>query len=314
MPGAGTDRERGAFAGVRLAAFFVFAVTAQAASPRVELGRRLFYDKRLSGNGTQSCASCHRQELAFTDGRAVAIGSTGQRHERSAMSLVNVGAAKVLTWANPALTSLERQALVPMFGDDPVELGARRTEIVRLLRSDPRYRELAPKAFPGAGNAFTVSNAASAIAAFERTIVSARSPYDRYYYGGEQNAISEAAKRGEVVFFTEGLGGCFRCHSGRNFTDGEFHNTAIAEGQTARFRTPTLRNVELTAPYMHDGSVTSLEAVVEHYVSGGKNAAGKDERVKKLPLTRQNKADLVEFLKALTDREVLVDQRFSDPW
>jgi cytochrome c peroxidase len=299
---------------MRAVAVLAVCVVAQAAAPRVELGRRLFYDKRLSGNGAQSCASCHRQELAFTDGRAVAVGATGESHTRSAMTLVNVRDARVLTWANPAMRSLERQALVPMFGEHPVELGARRPELARVLRGDPKYRELFPKAFPASKDAFTVANVAVAIAAFERTIVSARSAYDRYYYGGESNAISDAAQRGEVVFFTESLGGCFRCHSGKNFTDGEFHNTAIREGQAERFRTPTLRNVELTAPYMHDGSIATLEEVVEHYAGGGRESATKDERLKKLPLTRQNKADVVEFLKALTDRELLTDQRFSDPW
>jgi len=197
----------------------------------VELGRLLFYDPRLSGNATQSCASCHQQELAFTDGRARAVGSTGQAHDRSAMSLVNIRELKALTWSNPSMTSLEKQALVPMFGDHPVELGARREDVVRLLRTDPRYRERFPKAFPAVANPYTIANAAAAIAAFERTIVSTRSPYDRYYYGGDPGAVPEAVKRGEVVFFTEGLGGCFRCHAGKNFTDGDFHNTAIIQGQ-----------------------------------------------------------------------------------
>jgi cytochrome c peroxidase len=276
----------------------------------VTLGRLLFYDPRLSGNGTQSCASCHRQELAFTDGRARAVGSTGQAHERSAMSLVNVRDLKALTWANPAMTSLEKQAQVPMFGDRPVELGARREEVVKLLRTEPRYRDLLPKAFPGAANPYTIANVAAAIAAFERTIVSNRSAYDRYYYGGEAGAVSEAVKRGEVVFYTEGLGGCFRCHAGRNFSDGAFHNTAIIWGQTERFRTPTLRNIELTAPYMHDGSIGTLEEVVEHYAKGGNEST----ELKKLPFTRQNKIDLVEFLKSLTDREMLTDERLSNPW
>jgi cytochrome c peroxidase len=300
MQGARPDRQRGAAAGVSGTAVLAL----------VTLGRLLFYDPRLSGNGTQSCASCHRQELAFTDGRARAVGSTGQEHERSAMSLVNVAAAKVLTWANPSMTSLEKQALVPMFGDHPVELGARRDEVARLLRTEPRYRDLFPKGFPGIANPYTIANAAAAIAAFERTIVSTRSAYDRYYYGGDPGAVSEAVKRGEVVFFTEGLGGCFRCHAGKHFSDGQFHNTAIIRGQRERFRTPTLRNVELTAPYMHDGSIGTLEEVVEHYAKGGNESA----ELKKLPLTRQNKADLVVFLKSLTDRELLTDERFSNPW
>jgi cytochrome c peroxidase len=264
----------------------------------------------MSGNGTQSCASCHRQELAFTDGRAVAVGSTGEAHTRNAMTLVNVRSAATLTWADPTMRSLERQALVPMFGDHPVELGVRRAEFLRVLRNDPVYRGMFAKAFPEAKDPYTIANVAGAIAAFERTIVSQRAPYDRYYMGGEQDAISDAAKRGEVVFFTQTLGGCFRCHAGRNFTDGKFHNTSIADGQTAKFKTPTLRNVEFTAPYMHDGSVATLEGVVEHYARGGRGGG----EIKPLQLTRQNQADLVAFLKALSDREAITDEQWSNPW
>lgn len=281
---------------------------ALAAGPRAELGRRLFYDPRMSGNGTQSCASCHRQELAFTDGRATAIGSTGHAHPRNSMTLVNVRAAATLTWADPSMRSLERQALVPMFGGHPVELGVDRAAFVRMLRSDAVYRKLFPRTF-AVNDPFTIANVASALAAFERTIVSARSAYDRYYYGGDAEAISDAAKRGEVVFFTGSLGGCFRCHAGRNFTDGGYHITALAPGQETKFKTPTLRNVELTGPYMHDGSVARLEDVVEHYARGGRGG-----ELKPLPLTRQNRADLVEFLKALTDWEAVRDPRWGNPW
>jgi cytochrome c peroxidase len=285
--------------------WLVLAWALAAGPEQVELGRRLFYDQRISGNGTQSCASCHRQELAFTDGRTTSIGSTGQAHTRNAMSLVNVRDAKTLTWADPAARTLERQALVPMFGTGPVELGVDRAALLQLMRTDPVYRKLFPSAF----HEVTFANVVAAIAAFERTIVSRRSAYDRYYYKGVADAISDAAKRGEILFFTEGLGNCFRCHAGRDFTDGGFHNTAIAPQQQAKFKTPTLRNVELTAPYMHDGSIATLEEVVEHYARGGRGG-----ELKPLRLTRQNRADLVEFLKALTDREVTRDPRFSDPW
>jgi cytochrome c peroxidase len=302
---------------MRFGALWLVASTLSAGNPNLaELGRRLFYDKRMSGNGAQSCASCHRQELAFTDGRSVAVGATGQAHTRSSMSLVNVAYAQTLTWADPAMRSLEKQALVPMFGENPVELGVREEEFLRVLQSDPVYRELFPKAFLNSEQLFTISNVARALAAFEQSIVSTRSAYDRYYYVGEMYAISEAAKRGEVLFYTDTLGGCFRCHSGKYFTDGQFHNTALAEGQEAKFRTPTLRNVELTAPYMHDGSIATLEEVIEHYAAGGRahDNPRKDPRMKPLPLTPRNKADLVEFLKALTDREVITDPKFADPW
>lgn len=220
------------------------------------------------------------------------------------MTLVNVREAKSLTWADPAMRSLERQALVPMFGTSPVELGVDRPALERTLRSDGTYRRLFARAFPGVKIPYTVGNVASALAAFERTIVSARSPYDRYYLDGEADAISDAARRGEVVFYTESLGGCFRCHAGRGFSDGRYHDNGVAD---RKFKTPTLRNVELTAPYMHDGRFAMLEDVVEHYVRGGGEA-------RKLALTRQNRADLVEFLKALTDRELVKDPRWGDPW
>jgi cytochrome c peroxidase len=142
---------------------------------RVALGRFLFYDTRLSGNGTQSCASCHQQTLAFTDGRAQAVGSTGEHHTRSSMSLVNIAYGSTLTWAHPTLTRLEEQALVPMFGDRPVELGLRRDSeegFLAKLREVPVYRRLFPDAFGPAPDPFTVTNATRALASFERTIIS----------------------------------------------------------------------------------------------------------------------------------------------
>ena len=164
---------------------------------KVELGRFLFYDKRISFNGKESCGSCHRQELAFTDGRAHAEGTTGQLHPRSSMSLANVGYVAYLTWANPALISLEEQALTPMLGEEPVELGLKghEQEFIRAIGSDEVYRRLFPVAFPGETDPYTLHNVTKAIASFERTIISVRSPYDRYRWGGDPSAISEAAKR-----------------------------------------------------------------------------------------------------------------------
>src|ERR1700733_3803767 len=152
------------------------------AEAKVELGRYLFYDTRMSVNGKQSCASCHKQELAFTDGRAVAVGATGESHSRGAMSLVNVAWSAALTWSNPQMRSLEQQALVPMFGEHPVELGLREGDrFLPMLRSDPQYRALFERAFPGEIDPFTVCNVTKALASFERSTISARSPYDRYH-------------------------------------------------------------------------------------------------------------------------------------
>ena len=293
--------------------------------PKARLGRYLFYDQRLSGNGTQSCATCHRQELAFTDGRATSLGSTGQSHPRSAMSLVNVAYNSLLTWSNPTLRSLEQQALVPMFADHPVELGLRGREngVIAMLRGDPVYRDLFPEAFPGAGGAFSIANVARALAAFERTIISARSPYDRFHVGGDPDAISESAKRGETVFFSDPVAGCFRCHNGINFTDGKYHNTALYNpypasnpGIGGKFKTPSLRNVALTAPYMHDGSIATLEEVLDHYSAGGRahGNPNRDPLLHKFQLTPQNRTDLLAFLRSLTDEDLLHDPRFSNPW
>ncbi|HTA68320.1 MAG TPA: di-heme enzyme [Bryobacteraceae bacterium] len=315
---------------------------------KVELGRRLFYDKRISVNGKASCGTCHRQDLAFTDGLARAEGTTGQVHPRSSMSLVNVAYAPLLTWANPTLDSLEEQAVTPMLGEEPIELGLKghEQEFLNLLRSDPLYQRLFPKAFPEVGDVYTLKNVTKAIAAFERTIISMRSPYDRYRWGGDSSAISDSAKRGELLFSSSERGGCFQCHGGWNFTTirfdgkrdgraegdprGGFFNTGVSlyappnRGlyertlrleDVGKFRAPSLRNIALTAPYMHDGSLTTLEEVIDHYAAGGKmDHPNKSRILRPFRLTDDEKRDLIEFLKSLTDEELLHDPRWSDPW
>jgi cytochrome c peroxidase len=185
---------------------------------KVELGRHLFYDKRMSVNGKEACASCHRQELAFTDGREQAEGTTGELHPRSSMSLANVGYSPLLTWANPVLSSLEEQALIPILGTEPIELGLKGHEdrFLGEIGRDRVYQKLFPEAFSGEKSLFTMSNVAKAIASFERTLISVNSPYDRYRYGNDSNAISDAAKRGEVLFFSGERTGCFQCHGSWN--------------------------------------------------------------------------------------------------
>lgn len=190
---------------------------------KVELGRRLFYDRRLSVNGTTACASCHIQALAFTDGRPRSVGATGEIHPRGSMSLVNTAYGSRLTWANPLLDKLEDQALTPLLGDNPVEMGmgGREAELVGLLRSDAVYADLVPRVFPDDADPFSVLNALRAIAAFVRSIVSFDSPYDRYL-GGDESALDAAAVRGMNLFFSERLE-CFHCHGGFNFTDSTTH-------------------------------------------------------------------------------------------
>lgn len=325
---------------------------------KVELGRYLFYDTRMSVNGKASCATCHKQELAFTDGRAVSVGATGQPHPRSAMSLVNVAYSRVLTWSDPNMKALEDQALVPMLGEHPVELGLRPGDGFLLgLRLDHRYRALFGEAFPGENDPLTIRNVVKALACFERSIISARSPYDRYHYGGDDAAVSDSAKRGEILFFSQPLS-CFRCHGGFNFSDAtvsevtidrkvEFHNTGLYNlagrlsypfpnagiyeytknpSDVGKFKAPTLRNITRTAPYMHDGSIATLEGVLADYEAGGRMIASganagighdnpnKDPLIIGFSLSPQDRSDLIAFLESLTDWEVLHDPRFSNPW
>jgi cytochrome c peroxidase len=313
---------------------------------KVELGRHLFYEKRMSVNGKESCGSCHRQELAFTDGRARAEGATGQVHPRSSMSLVNVAYAPSLTWANPGLHALEEQALTPMLGQEPIELGLQghEQEFLNALRRDPIYQRLFPQAFPEEGDVYTLQNVTKSIAAFERTIISLGSPYDRYRWGGDPSAISDSAKRGELLFMSSERAGCFQCHGGWNFTaiqfeggrDREsdprsgFFNTGVSlylppnrgvyehtdrAEDLGKFRAPTLRNIAITGPYMHDGSLATLEEVVDHYAAGGKmDHPNKSRILRPFRLTDSEKRDLIEFLKSLTDEGLRHDPRWSDPW
>jgi cytochrome c peroxidase len=332
---------------------------------KVELGRHLFYDKRLSANQTQSCASCHKQALAFTDGRAVGLGSTGESHSRGAMSLANVVYSTTFTWVNPLISDLELQSQVPLFGEKPVELGmsGKEDELAERLRADPKYRELFAAAFPGESEPFNKLFVARAIASFERTLISGNSAYDRYFLGDE-SALSESAKRGKDMFFDNKHTSvrtfeCFHCHGGPTFSDqltdanqksGEapYHNTGLysigalyeyppdnpglfeftgKQYDRGRFKAPTLRNIAVTAPYMHDGSIATLEEVIEHYARGGRNVEGgkyvgdgKESRWKSTFVhgfsgaSQQEKADLVEFLKSLTDEEFLTNPKHSDPW
>ena len=326
---------------------------------KVELGRHLFYDTRLSGNGTQSCATCHEQARAFTDGRGQAIGSTGEVHPRGSMSLVNVAYAASLTWGNPTMTKLEEQALVPMFGDHPIELGLDRpgTALVARFRDSEKYRSLFAAAFGVTPDPVSLSHVTQALAAFERTIVSARSPYDTYHNERDDAAISAAARRGETLYFSQPLS-CFRCHGGFTFSGAvdfegrragevEFHNTGLYNiagalsypppntgihevtgklEDVGKFKAPTLRNVAVTAPYMHDGSAATLEDVVSHYAAGGRTidegpyrGVGRDNphkspTIRGFTLSAAQRADLIAFLQSLTDEALLHDLRFSNPW
>lgn len=323
---------------------------------KFQLGRRLFYDTRLSYNQTQSCASCHLQSLAFTDGLAQSVGSTGEFHPRSSMSLANAVYNARLTWANPLLDRLEVQALLPIFGEEPVELGfaGREDELVARLAADVAYVDAFALAFPDEPTPINVPNLARGLAAFQRGLISADAPWDRYL-AGDTAALTPSQLRGASLFFGERLE-CFHCHGGFTFSDSAahdnsmevaFHNTGlynldesgaypwenrgIAEitgraEDMGRFRAPTLRNIAVTAPYMHDGSIASLDEVLDHYARGGRQVlegpnAGdgaqnplKSEFLQGFAITPSERADLLAFLDALTDETFLTNRRFADPF
>ena len=325
---------------------------------RFQLGRKLFYDARLSGNGKESCASCHSQELAFTDGRKVAVGSTGETTPRNSPSIANAAWHATLTWANPSMVTLERQMEGPLFGEAPIEMGVNddnRADILRRYKDDPDYRQEFSQVFPGEADPITFGNIIKAIAAFERGVVSASSKYDRYLEG--KAVLTPEETRGKDLFFGE-KAECHHCHGSVNFDDQfyhastreietPFHNTGIynidgkgaypapnrgvfestnAPEDMGKFRAPSLRNIAVTAPYMHDGSVPTLEEVIDIYAASGRNIpsgprAGdgrlnphKSELIVPIDLSAQEKSDLIAFLKTLTDDAFLHSPRFSNPW
>ena len=278
---------------------------------KVALGRRLFYDSRLSVTGHYSCASCHDPARSFTDGRPVAIGALGDALPRNAMALVNVAYNISFGWTKPDVLSLEAQMREPLLNAHPLELGlaGREEAVAARIASDPVYAAAFAAAFPGDGPApVTFDHLVKAIAAFERTLISGNSPFDRYVFQGDHSALPETAKRGMALFFSRAVG-CSGCHSGFNFTgtwrdrDGATGKPAFASnGVTAqRMRVPTLRNIALTGPYMHDGRFPTLDAVLDHYFGLGERAIRYDRRLPRISLDMQQKSDLVAFLKSLTD-------------
>lgn len=325
---------------------------------KVKLGRRLFYDKSLSINETQSCESCHFQSLAFTDGLAISAGATGDLTPRSSMTLANVGYAASLTWANPLHHELERQALIPLFGDNPFELALRSAKMLEdRLRAKPVYLSEFLRAFPGEIEPITTRNATRALASFQRTLISGNSPFDRWMRTGDASGMTPDAIRGFELFNSEKFE-CFHCHAGFNFSDHityrdqpfesrKYHNNGLYNidgkggypapntgvhdvsqdlADMGRFKVPTLRNIALTAPYMHDGSIATLSEVLEHYARGGRliesgEFAGdgnlsplKSEFVRPFDMTPEEKAQVIAFLHSLTDESFLTDERFKNPW
>lgn len=325
----------------------------------VELGRHLFYERRMSLNATQSCGDCHQQALAFTDGRSLSEGSTGDIHPRNAQSLTNIVYNPTLTWMNPLLVLLEEQALVPMFGEDPVELGfsGREAELLERLRSEALYQVLFGNAYPDQEDPFTIDNITKSLASFQRTLISGNSAFDKFVYQGQDEALSEEAKRGFLLFDSETLE-CNHCHGGLNFASSLTHagnpndptpfennglynlgeegayprpNVGLFEFTESvrdfgRMKPPTLRNIEVTGPYMHDGSIETLEDVIRHYERGGRlitegplagdgrDNPNKSDFLTGFPLSNTQRAEILAFFESLTDHEFLSDPRFANPF
>ncbi len=283
---------------------------------KVALGKKLFAEGRLSSNGKVSCAHCHLAEFAFSDGLPRPSGVLGEPVRRNAPTILNVGFLPKLFW-DGRVDSLEEQARLPILAPD--EMGMTEESAVAAIEGIPEYPPLFERAF--GDRTVTLQRIARAIAAFERTLVAGDSPFDRWW-GGDREAIDESAQRGYALFIDKA--GCSQCHSIRQsyaiFTDGGFHVTGAGDGAgltdpgryevTKRpedmhaFRTPPLRNVALTAPYMHDGSLRTLEEVVDFYAKGGGEIAGKSKLMRPVLLSDRERADLVAFMKALTSAEI----------
>ena len=257
---------------------------------KVALGKRLFFDTSLSENNRIACATCHQPARAYSDAESQPRGAHGDRLSRNAPSLTNVAYAPALGWTDEGVTTFEAQMRRPLFATQPVE-------------ND--YRSAFADAFPGEPAPLNMDNLIRAIASFERTLISGRSAFDRYVFDDDRPALIAAARRGMALFYSK-RAGCATCHGGLTFSGslravGNESATAVyahtgVAGAAVKFKVPGLRNVALTAPYMHDGSLASLRAVIDFYDRGGGQ-----RRLKRLALREKEKGDLVAFLESLTD-------------
>ncbi|MFP6768780.1 MAG: cytochrome c peroxidase [Planctomycetaceae bacterium] len=283
-------------------------------SAKVELGELLYFDKRLSSDNTVSCATCHSPSKGFTDAAPVSTGIKGQKGGRSAPTVINRAYSTQQFWDGRA-PSLEAQAIGPIA--NPIEMTNLKSEkaahgaVVDRLKKIKGYQSRFKTVFGTTD--VTIDHVGKAIATFERTVLSGNAPYDRFV-AGDKKALSKSAKRGFDIFFKKAA--CDSCHLGFNFSDGSYENVGIGmdkpepdlgrfvvtgkKSDRGSFKTPTLREIEHTGPYMHDGRFKTLEAVVEHYDRGGVKNPNLDRRIKPLKLSKREKTDLVSFLKALS--------------
>lgn len=283
----------------------------------IELGRRLYFEKQLSSDNSISCASCHNPALHFADGLKVARGVGAQQGTRNTPTTLNTAYNLTQFWDGRA-ASLEQQAGGPIA--NPLEMNLPHEVVVTKLSAVQSYRDEFTKVFgPGP---ITMDKVQKALASFERTLLSGNSPFDRYQYGGEKNALSDSAIRGLAVFTDKNRGNCVACHTigekSALFTDNLFHNLGTGmdangelkdlgrynetkvEADRGAFRTPSLRNVAQTAPYMHDGSLKTLQEVIDFYIGGGNSNPQLDQQIKPIVLSAQERADLIAFLESLT--------------
>jgi cytochrome c peroxidase len=283
----------------------------------IALGRMLYYDDHLSATDKIACANCHNPNLYFTDGRPVSQGVNGKMGSRNAPTVLNAAFNPVQFWDGRA-TSLEDQAGGPI--QNPVEMNLPHGQMETKFGKITNYQGTFEKAF-GKGP-ITLQKVEMAVASFERTLLSGNSPFDRYQYGGDKNALSPSAIRGLTLFKDKNKGNCVTCHTIEDkfalFMDGKFHNLGTGldsegnlkdqgrynethlDADRGAFRTPSLRDVAKTAPYMHDGGEKTLKDVVDFYVGGGSSNPHLDKEIKELKLDGTERADLVAFLESLT--------------
>ena len=285
---------------------------------RWNLGKRLFFDPILSNDKSISCASCHHPDLAFTDGLSLSKGVGSRIGSRNAPSLANVAYHPYLT-REGGVPTLEMQILVPI--QEHAEFDFNILLIADRMKEDSTYVRASREAYGRDPDPFVITRA---ISSFERTIISGDSRYDRFI-NDDRGSLSVDEQRGRDLFFSERLA-CSACHGGFNFTNYAFENNGLypdyndpgrfrvtgVESDRALFKVPSLRNVDITSPYMHDGSIATLQEVVEHYNSGGRNHPHKNNLIKPLYLTAIEKADLVAFLRTLTDQSFLTDEKFRN--
>lgn len=303
----------------------------------VILGEKLFFDKGLSANNTISCSSCHDPEHAFAEPKTVSVGANGDALNRNALALVNVAYNASFTWAHNNLESIEKQLMIPLFNEHPVEMGVTGNEKRILKRFEgSEYRALFEAAY--GDDTPNLNNIVKALASYVRSLVSFNSAFDNYAYAQDDDALTPQQLEGLNLFFSERTE-CFHCHGGLNFTQSSkhsfqpftaqpFHNTGLYnedgkgsypesdmglysvthnKDDMGKFRAPTLRNIALTAPYMHDGSIATLDEVIEFYARGGNVAESpnpyRSPFIKSFAITEEEKAALVAFLQSLTDEE-----------